>query len=132
MLDLEPLSFPFGRDQCDYLPFRTIEGFAAVRLDLIEGFCANSDGSSAVVVRDQAGAYNTPEPVPVLVRRAAFLLNKGRDTGDHVNGGSSGSVSRAAEGEDIPGNQPDGAGPILTNASVTETPAHYRVQVPRR
>lgn len=79
MLPEEDLTFPFGKDQFECLPFRSPDGFSAVYLDLIEGFCANSNGTTAIFLRGSGlDAYNSTESVPQLVKRFNFFMEKRR------------------------------------------------------
>lgn len=78
MLPEEDLIIPFGKDQIECLPFRTKDGFGAVFLDLIEGFAANSNGTSAVFIKGSGENYNVTDTVPQLVKRFAFFMEKRR------------------------------------------------------
>lgn len=79
MLPEEDLTFPFGKDQFECLPFRTPDGFAAVVLDLIEGFAANSNGTTAIFLKGNGlDSYNSLESVPQLIKRFNFFMEKRR------------------------------------------------------
>lgn len=80
MLPEEDLTFPFGKDQFECLPFRTTDGFAAVVLDLIEGFAANSNNTTAIFLKGNGlDSYNSTESVPQLVKRFNYFLARRRE-----------------------------------------------------
>lgn len=78
MLPEEDLQFPFGKDQFECLPFRSVDGFGAIFLDLIEGFAANANGTTAIFIQGSTDSYNCTESVPQLVKRFNFFMEKRR------------------------------------------------------
>lgn len=61
-------TFPFCPDQTDFLTFRTKDGFGAVMLNLIEGFCPTDTGTSSVQLTTGCW-YESMESIPTLVAR---------------------------------------------------------------
>ena len=61
----------FCPDQTDFLCFRSPEGFSAVDLNLVEGFCAGNveDGTHTTIQLTNGSAYSSVESVPELVAR---------------------------------------------------------------
>lgn len=67
-------TFPFCPDQTDFLQFRSPDGFAGVRLDLVEGFVAyNSDDKVYPYLTrihlKNGSYYDAVDSVPELVAR---------------------------------------------------------------
>lgn len=71
-------TFPFCPDQTDFLCFRTEHGFAAVDLNLIEGFAAHDEDGRPYtrICLTNNSEYNSIESVPELVNRYAGVKAK--------------------------------------------------------